>query len=131
MMPTKRHMILLTVERSKHGEGWAFGPGLNLSGVTPGERVGLAFHRSTLSARLRTAYRARQASLEHSTVLRAFQFGAVVVAGPVDSYRKCGRRCDRCAAKLDAWATMAMVATAGAIFSCAFSKQEAGKARCC
>ena len=38
-------MMLLTVERSKHGEGWAFGPGLNLSGVTPGERVGLAFHR--------------------------------------------------------------------------------------
>jgi hypothetical protein len=38
-------MMLLTVERSKHGEGWAFEPGLNLSGVTPGERVGLAFHR--------------------------------------------------------------------------------------
>jgi len=43
-------MMLLTVERSKHGEGWAFGLGLNLSGVTPGERVGLASHRVCVSA---------------------------------------------------------------------------------
>jgi hypothetical protein len=61
-------MMLLTVERFKHGEGWAFEPGLNLSGVTPGERVGLAFHRLCVAAPQRGAARAGQASLEHSTV---------------------------------------------------------------
>jgi hypothetical protein len=51
--------------------GWAFAPGLNLSGVTPGERVGLALHRVCGTALERRYAHAGTDSLERFAVLEA------------------------------------------------------------
>ena len=85
-------MILLTVECSKLGLNRALRFDLGLSGVTPGNRVGLEFRRVSVPARGRRTAHARADSLEHSTVASDAQSVLGGRAGKIDPrWRFCNR----------------------------------------